>query len=289
MSKQQITARPYETDLDHLLDEVVDVLFSVTVVAAFGEVVGLLLPAAGWVVELERPQEVGDGLEVWAGSHNLVDDVLDADDALVAELAFDDRVFGERGSSLLDLAVPTLVDHLADSLEVWVAVGNVWFDDSDHVDSRLVDLDEDRVVDLQKTEELQDLLDLWGNSVDTLDSDEEGHLWLGRHVEVAGPSGFTLQLDGFTLSFSVLSRVPFGSLEDVLSLALGALLDLGIGGCLGCCVLGGSVLLLEQGCWDTWDTRKKERERGEEKKKRKRRKEKKEYTNSASSGRRTEH
>ena len=182
--------------------------------------VRLLLPAAGWVVELERPEEVGDGLEVRAGSHNLVHNVFNADDALVAECAFDDGVVGERGSSLLHLAVATLVDEVPDSLEVWVTVGNVWLDDSDHVDGGLVHLDKDGVVDLEETEELEDLLDLWRNRVDTLDPDEDGDLGLGRDVEVADLSGVTLQPDGVSFSLSVLSDVRLCPLEDDLSVGL---------------------------------------------------------------------
>jgi len=238
--------------LCHLLDEVVDVLLSVTVVAAFGEVVGLLLPAAGWVVELERPEEVGDGLEVRAGSHNLVHNVFNADDALVAECAFDDGVVGERGSSLLHLAVATLVDEVPDSLEVWVTVGNVWLDDSDHVDGGLVHLDKDGVVDLEETEELEDLLDLWRNRVDTLDPDEDGDLGLGRDVEVADLSGVTLQPDGVSFGLSVFTSVAFGSLEDDLTVGLGNLLGFGICDCLFSRVLFGGLSLLEQGFWDTW-------------------------------------
>ena len=238
--------------LCHLLDEVVDVLLSVTVVAAFGEVVGLLLPAAGWVVELERPEEVGDGLEVRAGSHNLVHNVFNADDALVAECAFDDGVVGERGSSLLHLAVATLVDEVPDSLEVWVTVGNVWLDDSDHVDGGLVHLDKDGVVDLEETEELEDLLDLWRNRVDTLDPDEDGDLGLGRDVEVADLSGVTLQTDGVSFGLSVFTSVAFGSLEDDLTVGLGNLLGFGICDCLFSRVLFGGLSLLEQGFWDTW-------------------------------------
>lgn len=67
------------------MDKFVDVVFSVTRVTTFLEVVGLLFPATSWVVKLEWPQEVGDGLEVIATGDNLVDDVFDADDSLASE------------------------------------------------------------------------------------------------------------------------------------------------------------------------------------------------------------
>lgn len=182
--------------------------------------VRLLLPAAGWVVELERPEEVGDGLKGRAGSHNLVHNVFNADDALVAECAFDDGVVGERGSSLLHLAVATLVDEVPDSLEVRVTVRNVWLDDSDHVDGGLIHLDKDGVVDLEETKELEDFSDLWCDRVDTLDSDKDGNFGLCLNVEVADLSGVTLQPDGVSFSLSVLSDVRLCPLEDDLSVGL---------------------------------------------------------------------
>lgn len=67
------------------MDKFVDVVFSVTRVTTFLEVVGLLFPATGWVVKLEWPQEVGDGLEVIATGDNFVDNIFDADDSLASE------------------------------------------------------------------------------------------------------------------------------------------------------------------------------------------------------------
>ena len=57
--------------------------------------------------------------------------------------------------------------------------------DSEHVHGGLVQLDEDTVVDLSQTEQLEDLLDLGGNLVDTTDPHDEGELGVGGDIVVA--------------------------------------------------------------------------------------------------------
>jgi len=72
--------------------------------------------ASSWVGKLEWPQEVGSLFEVGTDSENLVNQVLHADDAELAKVCLDDGVVGEGNTLLVDLAVPTLVDELADGL-----------------------------------------------------------------------------------------------------------------------------------------------------------------------------
>lgn len=55
-------------------------IFSVSEVSSFNEVVGLLGPSSSWVVELEGPQEVGGLLEVWSDGGDLVGQILKTDD-----------------------------------------------------------------------------------------------------------------------------------------------------------------------------------------------------------------
>lgn len=52
--------------------------------------------------------------EVWPGSGDLVDKVLNAEDVILAKLLLDDRVVGEGDALLVDLAVSTLVDQFSD-------------------------------------------------------------------------------------------------------------------------------------------------------------------------------
>lgn len=125
-----------------------------------------------------------------ADGSDLVNDVLDGDDAVLPEGTLDDSVRGKGDALLVDLAVSTLVDELADGLKVGLSagpddneksalgqrttrngrdepVGDVGLDEEEHLGGGLGDLDEDTVVDLEETEELQDLAGLGGNVVDT--------------------------------------------------------------------------------------------------------------------------
>ena len=81
--------------------------------------VGLLGPATSWVVQLEGPEEVGGLLEVGTQGVDLVDEVLNADQTVLAEVLLNESVVGETDALAVDLAVATLVDQVADSLEGW--------------------------------------------------------------------------------------------------------------------------------------------------------------------------
>ena len=96
-----------------------------------------------------------------------MDKVLNASDAGFAELTSDNGVIGEWESASVDLAVSSLVDQLGDGGSGWETVGDEWLDDSDHVPGGLVQLHEHSVVQLSQSEELQDLLWLWCELVDT--------------------------------------------------------------------------------------------------------------------------
>jgi hypothetical protein len=112
-------------------------------------------------------QEVGGLLEVGTNGEDLVDQVLHADNAILAEVLLDDGVVGESNALLVDLSVSTLVDELANGLEVGVSVGDPWLDDLEHFKGSLGHANKDTVVDLEKTEELEDLAGLWCDLVDT--------------------------------------------------------------------------------------------------------------------------
>lgn len=155
-------------NLVHLLDESVDVLLSVAKVTALDVVVEFTgTETAVGVGQLEWPQEVAGLLEVGSNSEDLVDQVLHAHDAILAQVILDELVVRESNALLVDLSISTLVDKLADSLEVGVAIRDVWVDNCEHFLGGLGQLDENTVVDLQKTEELEDLAGLGSNLVDT--------------------------------------------------------------------------------------------------------------------------
>lgn len=119
------------------------------------------------VAELEWPKEVRGLLEVGANSEDLVDQILHADNAVLAKGVLDDGVVGESNALLIDLSVSALVDELTNSLEVGVSVGDPWLDNLQHLEGGLGHANEDTIVDLKKTEELEDLAGLGGDLVDT--------------------------------------------------------------------------------------------------------------------------
>jgi hypothetical protein len=208
-------------NLVHLADKSVDVLLAVTKITALDEVLELAgTETASGVAELEGPQEVGGLLEVGADSEDLVDEILHADNAVLAEVLLNDGVVGESNTLLVDLAVSALVDELLDALEVGVTVGNPRLDDLDHLRGGLGDTHEHTVVDLDETEELQNLAGLGRDLVDTLDADQEDQLGLSRDVEGAVLLGNASKADLLTLGITVLLDVLLSTLEDDTALLL---------------------------------------------------------------------
>lgn len=118
--------------------------------------------------QLERPDKVVGLLEVGANSVDLVDQVLHADNAVLAEVLLDELVVRERDTLLVNLAVATLVDELANALQVGVTEGNVRVGDGKHLLGGLGQANEGTTVDVEETEELQNLARLRGDLVDTM-------------------------------------------------------------------------------------------------------------------------
>lgn len=127
-----------------------------------------LVEATSGVGELEGPEEVVGLLEVGANGVDLVDQILNTDDAVLAEVLLDDLVVGDGNALLVDLSVTALVDELTDALEVGVTVGDVGVDYGQHLLGSLGKANEGAVVDLEQTEELQDLAGLGRDLVDTV-------------------------------------------------------------------------------------------------------------------------
>lgn len=70
--------------LEHSLDEIVDLFFSVTPVSVLLERMVFISPSTSGVVELEGPNEVVGLLEVRADLVNLLNEVLNVGDAELA-------------------------------------------------------------------------------------------------------------------------------------------------------------------------------------------------------------
>ena len=155
------------TSSEHVGDELVDVLFTVAPGTSLHVRVSLLLEALGGGVKLEWPQEVVGFLEFWSTGDNFMNKILNTGDSDFTEFTFNDAVVGEWKSSSLDFTAASFIDEFADSLSGWITVGNEWLNHLDHVPCGLVEFDENGVVQLSQSEELQDFLWLWCKLSDT--------------------------------------------------------------------------------------------------------------------------
>lgn len=75
----------------------------------------------------------GAYLEVGTDSGDLVDEVLDADDALGSELLLNDSVGGDGDSLAVDLGESSLVDEGSNGREVGLSVGDVGLNELEHL------------------------------------------------------------------------------------------------------------------------------------------------------------
>ena len=123
--------------------------------------------AAGRVGEFEWPQEVAGLLEIWSDGIDLMDQVLDTDNTVFAEVIFNKLVVCERDTLLVDFAISALVNKLTNRFEIGIAVSDVWVDNGQHFSCSLGQTNEDTIVDLEETKKLENLARLWRNLVDT--------------------------------------------------------------------------------------------------------------------------
>jgi len=152
----------------NLANQSIDFILTVTQVTTLNKVTEFsCTESSSWVAELEWPQEVGSLLEVRTNGVDLVDQILHADNAVLAKAGLDDGIVGKSNTLLFDLSVSTLVDKLTNSLEVRVTIGDPWLDDLEHLEGSLGHANKYTVVDLKKTEELENLAGFWCDLVDT--------------------------------------------------------------------------------------------------------------------------
>ena len=175
-----------------------------------------------------------------------MDKVLSARDAGLSENSLDGRVVHDGDSLSVDLTEPSLVDEVLDGLSGRVSVSDERLDLSDHVDGGLVKLDEDGVVDLSESKELEDLLSLGVDLVNTSDSDDDGDLGLGLDIDGSISLGLSLLLDDGSLGVVVLIVVLLGLLLSISSLlfSVGLGLNGGLGGSLGVFGISFNLLLV---------------------------------------------
>merc|ERR1719440_1401871 len=210
------TGNGVRTRLQHLRDELVNVLLAVASIAALDEVVAEPADTAARIVHLERPQKLGAVLEVGANVVDLVHEILHADHSalgLLTEGVLDDLVVREGDTLAADLAEAALVNQLLDRLESRVAVHDVRVDFHEVVHDGLVHLHEDAVVDLEEAQNLHDVARLGVHPVDTAQAHHEEQLRLWLHVKGAGLARRALQRHERRLLVLVLLDVRLRALE----------------------------------------------------------------------------
>jgi len=88
----------------------VDELFSVSPISSSLEGVSLVGETSSWSSKLEWPQEVVGFLEVGTDAVDLVDQILNANDTLLAQNLFDNGVAGQRNSLFIDFTITSFKD-----------------------------------------------------------------------------------------------------------------------------------------------------------------------------------
>lgn len=96
-----------------------------------------------------------------------MDQILNANDVGLAQLVLDQLIAGDRDPLAVYLGETPLVNQLPDGFQIGVSPGNVGLANTEHVDRGLVQSDEHSVVDLEETEELEDLTYFGGYFVNT--------------------------------------------------------------------------------------------------------------------------
>lgn len=95
--------------------------------------VSLLLDSTSWRVESEWEEEIVDLFEFRSKVVNLIDDVLDALDAVLSESLFDDLVLDQWDSLSVELSISSLVNQSLNSALGWESISDIWLDLSEHV------------------------------------------------------------------------------------------------------------------------------------------------------------
>lgn len=75
-------------------------------------------PAAGRVRELEGPKEVRCLLKVGTGSDNFVDEILNTENVILAQVFLNDGIIAEGYTLFVDLTITSFVDQFTNRLEV---------------------------------------------------------------------------------------------------------------------------------------------------------------------------
>lgn len=193
-----------EEYLYHLLDQSVDLITLEAAGTTLVVVVQLLsLESLARGVHLEGPQEVGGLLEVLTRGKDFVNQVLHANDVDVAKGSADYGIGADGDSLSANFAKASLVDELSNRLHVGGAIGNVGLHHAKHLNGSSIQTNEDGIIYLTQTKQLEDLLDLRRDTNDTADTDHNGNLVLRRNIDLVIGLGLAAVGDGISLELFV--------------------------------------------------------------------------------------
>lgn len=167
------------------MDELVDVLFSVSPISSSLEGMSLVRKSSSGASELEGPQEVVGLLEMGSDWVDFVDKILNVVNAVGSQRLFDDGVRRKRNSLLVNFTITSLENEFSDGLSGRISEGDVGLNSSENVGWSLIDSDEGSVVDLSQSEYSQDSDDLGVEFVNTSDPDDKGEFGLGWYVDLS--------------------------------------------------------------------------------------------------------
>jgi hypothetical protein len=215
--------------LDHLGSKLIDQLTTVAAITAIVEVGLLVGETTKGVVKLEGVEEGVDSLEVITASVDLVNNIFETDNADRLEVLLNQGVVRESNTLALNLGVTTLVEKVSDGL----AAGNTPSDERSDLDKHrlgsTIALDKGGVVNLAKSEELQDLAGLGRKTEGTKNTDDKENVSFLGDEELLLVLSMTAETDLVTRLRTVAGNVLLSTLEDDLSslLLLGLLFLLG--------------------------------------------------------------
>ena len=106
--------------LVHFANKLIDLVLSVSMVTTLNKVRGNLAEATPGRTELHGPQAVVGFLKVLAHWVDLMDEILNADDTILAQLLLNDWIVSDGNTLFVDFAMATLVDQLSHTLQIWV-------------------------------------------------------------------------------------------------------------------------------------------------------------------------
>lgn len=96
-----------------------------------------------------------------------MDQIFSTDNVELAKLILNDLITRDGYALSINFNESTFVDQFSHRLKIWVTPGNVRFTNTEHIDRGFVKFNEDSIIDLTETEQLEDFAYFRGYLVNT--------------------------------------------------------------------------------------------------------------------------